>query len=90
MLGYIQAQIIMAREMAAFYIIQLNAHFADIFLLLSAVWSLDFLPVTIFIPPFCINHKLWDFDMLLLNFISVLSPLFLLVVTYVFISKDKE
>ena len=79
----------MAREMASFYetlVLQLNALFAAIFLLLSAIWSLDFLPVTIFIPPFCISRKLWDFDMLLLNFfISVLSPLFLLVVTYVFI-----
>ena len=90
LLGYIffcQAHIVAVREMAAIYktVVLQNSVLFSIVLLLSTVWSLDFLTVTRFIPPFCISHKLWDFDMLLLNFISVLSPLFLLVVTYIFI-----
>ena len=60
-------------------------------LILSAVWNLDFLAeVTSFIPPFCISQKLWDSDVLLLNFIAVLSPLFLLVVTYVLIELHAQ
>ena len=49
---------------------------------LSAVWNLDFLEVTGFVRPFCISHKLVDYDVLLLNFISVFFPLLLVVITY--------
>ena len=91
LLGYIffcQAHVIVVRQMPAFYktvALQVNALGATILLFLSAVWSLDFLPVIRFIPPFCISHKLRDSDVLLLDFVSALSPLFLLVMSCIFI-----
>ena len=91
MLGYIlfcQLHAILARGVAAMYktlVIQPRGNITNVFLFFSAIWNLDFLEVTSIIPPFCISDKLWDFDVLLLNFISVLFPLFLLVITYVLI-----
>ena len=90
MLGYIlfcQIYVISAHKMPAIYetiVHHLNSVLADIFLFLSTIWSLDFLPVTRIFPPFCISHKLWNMDIRLLNYISVLSPVFLLVASCIF------
>ena len=90
MLGYVpfcQAYIIWASEMPAIHetiVHHLNNVLADMLLLLSTTWSLDFLPVTRLFPPFCISDKLWDADICLLNYISVLSPVFLLFASCIF------
>lgn len=54
-------------------------------LYISSIWDLDFQQLTGIIHSFCISHKLWDCDVLLLNFISVLFPLCLMVLTYTLI-----
>lgn len=51
----------------------------------SSIWNLDFLHVTRIIPAICISCNLEYRDVLLLNFISVLIPLFLVTVTYLLI-----
>ena len=93
MLGYIifcQSFILWALKIPAIYetiiiVHHLNNVLADIFLLLSTIWSLDFLPVIRYFPAFCLSHKLWNMDMFLLNYISTLFPVFLLVASYIFI-----
>ena len=89
MLGYIiycQMPVIAKRELEPFYnaiVTHLNVYSADIFLFISGIWNLDFLDITGLISPFCISPRLRDMDVLLLNFLPVLIPLFLVIVTYV-------
>ena len=53
---------------------------------ISSIWNLDFLQLTGIVDrTICISHKLHDSHMLLLNFVSVLIPLFLVAITYLFI-----
>ena len=93
MLGYIffcQAHILLARELGTSYktILAQVGRLKTIFYLsfyLSVIWSLDFLQVLYNIYPFCISPNLRDLDILLLNFISVLFPLFLVALTYILI-----
>ena len=93
LLGYIifcQLHVIMARELENIYqtvIHQMKAHkiLLRIPYFISAIWNLDFLQVSGLVRPFCISDKLWDYDVLTLNFISVLFPLFLVIITYILI-----
>ena len=93
MLGYIffcQAHILLVREVATLYhtLLAQVKDWSVIFYIsffLSVIWSLDFLQVPHVIQPYCISHKLSDYDLLLLNFVSVLFPFFLVVLTYVLI-----
>ena len=90
MLGYIlycQVHVLVDREVSPlFYHYIKHRHIImDASLYASAVWNLDFLQITRIIPPFCISPHLWDYDILLLNNISVLLPLCLVVLTYLFI-----
>lgn len=52
----------------------------------ACLWNLDFFHTTHLVPPFCISPQLRNCDVLLLNFISALTPL-LLAVSTVFISE---
>ena len=91
MLGYVlycQVHIIAARQVATFYQILLMEQkgfriVMETSLFLSGIWDLDFFLVTTIIPSFCISDKLWDLDVLLLNFMSVLFPLCLMILTYI-------
>ena len=92
MLGYVllcQAYVIGAIENQAFYkdfmLRDVTSRIVRYSLIVSAIWNTYLLQVTGIIPPFCISNKLWDLDILLVNFTTVLFTLFLLVVTYLFI-----
>ena len=49
---------------------------------LASVWSLDMFHIAHILKPFCISPHLKVWDIILLNFISVLAPLLLAVITY--------
>ena len=49
---------------------------------LSSLWCLDIFHIAHIIRPFCISSQLKMWDVILLNFISVLSPLLLAGITY--------
>ena len=50
-------------------------------LFLSGSWSLDFLKVTNIVPPFCISDKITNLNALLFEYILVIHPIFLVLIT---------
>ena len=55
---------------------------ANIQLFMSGIWSLDFFKVTNIIAPFCISHRMKTIDVLMLDYVLVLHPLILVLITY--------
>ena len=92
MLGYIcfcQVHSMAVKEMMYLYdllLIKLKHFklFLTISYCFSAIWNLD-LQSTGLIPHFCLSPSLSDFDVLFLNFITVLFPLCLVIITYILI-----
>ena len=89
-LGYIffcQSHMTVASEVSPFYqifVLQLRSVtvIGRISFFISAIWNLQ---INSLIPPFCISPYLRDFDILFFNFLALLFPFSLVIVTYVLI-----
>ena len=55
---------------------------ASVELFFSGIWSLDFLKVTNIVPPFCISDRITNLNALLFEYILVVHPIFLVLITY--------
>lgn len=91
MLGYIlfcQLHVRLARCLVGTYY-SITSYFgsfsevvANIQLFMSGIWSLDFFKVTNIIAPFCISCRMKTIDALMLDYVLVLHPLILVLITY--------